>query len=241
MGIEKKQLEKAARELVQHISAAHPHYDLPSRATAETPNTPSSYISDDTGKKCRELIDSMPLFSQKKPLHVGLVSAVLIILMTTGIFALPKIISYIRKSEDYGEYTEIRFQGAGTDDSVSKILVKLGYRPSGYILYKSTDTFLWYSDPNGDGEFMVDTEVIHSGPNSVSTLHIDTENAEREDITVNGNKGIILRKRVECDQTDRLQIYWEDPEVGAYFLLSFFEMDETEAFKILDGFEYKGE
>ena len=241
MGIEKKQLEKAARELVQHISTAHPHYDLPSRATAETPNTPLSYISDDTGKKCRELIDSMPLFSQKKPLHVGLVSAVLIILMTTGIFALPKIISYIRKSEDYGEYTEIRFRGTGTESKDITLSFSLTYVPDGYSIYRSTDSLVWYSDPNGDGEFMVDAKVIHSGPNSVSTLQIDTENAEREDITVHGNKGIILRKVVEYDQTDRLQIYWEDPQVGAYFLLTFSEMDESEAFKILNGFEYKVE
>lgn len=241
MGIEKKQLEKAARELVQHISAAHPHYDLPSRATAETPNTPSSYISDDTGKKCRELIDSMPLFSQKKPLHVGLVSAVLIILMTTGIFALPKIISYIRKSEDYGEYTEIRFQGTGTESKDITLSFSLTYIPDGYSIQETTDSSVWYYENEGTSGFEVFTSKIPSTTSGVSTIHIDTENAEREDITVNGNKGIILRKRVECDQTDRLQIYWEDPEVGAYFLLSFFEMDETETFKILDGFEYKGE
>ena len=241
MGIEKKQLEKAARELVQHISDAHPHYDLQSRATAEIPNTPSSYISDDTGKKCRELIDSMPLFSQKKPLHVGLVSAVLIILMTTGIFALPKIISYIRKSEDYGEYTEIRFQGTGTESKDITLSFSLTYVPGGYSIYRSTDSVVWYYDNEGAGNFMAAAEIIPSGPNFLATVLVDTENAVREDITVNGNKGIILRKVVEYDQTDRLQIYWEDPEVGAYFLLIFSEMDETETFKILNGFEYKGE
>ena len=241
MEIEKAQLEKSARELVRCIGDANLHQDAPSSGGASPANAPSPDIFDGTSTKCHNVIETVHFHDSSKSIRISLVSAVLVLLMTVSVFALPQLISYIRKSEDYGEYTEIRFQGTGTDDSVSKILVKLGYRPSGYILYKSTDTFLWYSDPNGDGEFMVDTEVIHSGPNSVSTLHIDTENAEREDITVNGNKGIILRKRVECDQTDRLQIYWEDPQVGAYFLLSFFEMDEAEAFKILNGFEYKGE
>ena len=161
--------------------------------------------------------------------------------MTVGVFAFPQIRSFVRKNEDLGVYTEIRFRGTGTDNSPSQIGVKLSYIPSGYTLYKSTDTYVWYTDPTGEKEFMVDAKAIPSGTYSVSTISLDTENAEKEDITINGNKGIILRKRVEYNQTDRMQIYWEDPEVGAYFLLTFLEMDETEAFKILDGIEYKGE
>lgn len=241
MNIEEKQLAEAARELVKHIGDARLHQEFPSHTAAEPPKTQPPDLSDDTNRKCLDLIDSIPLFSPKKPLRGILVSAVLIVLMTVGVFAFPQIRSFVRKNEDLGVYTEIRFRGTGTDNSPSQIGVKLSYIPSGYTLYKSTDTSVWYTDPTGEKEFMVDAKAIPSGAYSVSTISLDTENAEKEDITINGNKGIILRKRVEYNQTDRMQIYWEDPEVGAYFLLTFLEMDETEAFKILDGIEYKGE
>ena len=235
MEIEKAQLEKAARELVGCIGATRPNQN------DWSPGEASHDIFDGTSRKCHNVIDSVHFHDNSKSIRISLVSAVLVLLMTVSVFALPKLISYIRKSEDYGYYTEIRFQGADAESKDITLSYRFAYVPDSYSIYKSTDSLVWYYDNEGAGNFMAAAEIIPSGPNSLSLVHIDTENAEREDITVNGNKGIILRKVVEYDQTDRLQIYWEDTQVGAYFLLTFSEMDETEAFKILDGFEYKGE
>ena len=241
MEIEKAQLEKAARELVRCIGDTNLRQNAPSSGDASPANAPSPDIFNGTSTKCHNVIESVHFHDSSKSIRISLVSAVLVLLMTVSVFALPKLISYIRKSEDYSEYTEIRFQGTGTERKDITLSFSLTYIPDGYSIQETTDSSVWYYENEGTSGFEVFTSKIPSTTSGASTIHIDTENAEREDITVNGNKGIILRKVVECDQTDRLQIYWEDPQVGAYFLLSFFEMDETETFKILDGFEYKGE
>lgn len=202
MEIEKAQLEKAARELVRCIGDTNLRQDAPSSGDASPANAPSPDIFNGTSTKCHNVIESVHFHDSSKSIRISLVSAVLVLLMTVSVFALPQLISYIRKSEDYGEYTEIRFQGTGTESKDITLSFSLTYVPDGYSVQETTDSSVWYYDNKGTGCFYFFTEELPSTSTEVSTIGIDTENAEIEDITVNGNKGIILRKKVEYDQTD---------------------------------------
>ena len=169
---------------------------------------------------------------RKHKIGMALIAALIAVLMLFSAYAIfpqvrEKINNIFYKTTQ--RYTEVSLANEPIQNE-SLPTVRFTYVPDGFRLIRDSEGHILYENDNGD-RFYLSCVKIENEEKHI----IDTENAEVNEIIINGHKGMVIRKYDADINKSRAHIIWTYIDHNKVFNVITIGLDDEQIDKLLEG------